>query len=154
MVTRIPTPELTILAVKNREERDGGIAEFLKESLQRIQRSNAVRLLQLSIKTKPINRRTPLIPIKSIRLSKKTKRNNPKIREITKIVRIKLLEFEWWLYPWCSGLDCEVGVLGENCEIVTGGNREKLWDHCKIFEDVSCLDGEHACGDGIGLEWS
>lgn len=94
MVTRIPTPELTILAVKNREERDGGIAEFLKESLQRIQRSNAVRLLQLSIKTKPINRRTPLIPIKSIRLSKKTKRNNPKIREITKIVRIKLLEFE------------------------------------------------------------
>lgn len=94
MVTRIPTPELTILAVKNREERDGRIAEFLKESLQRIQRSNAVRLLQLSIKTKPINRRTPLIPIKSIRLSKKTKRNNPKIREITKIVRIKLLEFE------------------------------------------------------------
>lgn len=94
MVTRIPTPELTILAVKNREERDGGIAEFLKKSLQRIQRSNAVRLLQLSIKTKRINRRTPLIPIKPRRLNKKTKRNNPKIREITKIVRIKLLEFE------------------------------------------------------------
>lgn len=94
MVTRILAPELTILAVKNREERDGGIAEFLKESLQRIQRSNAVRLLQLSIKTKRINRRTPLIPIKPIRLSKKTKRNNPKIREITKIVRIKLFKFE------------------------------------------------------------